>query len=360
MSERHQDEPLVYIQRPGALAEIGRHLAPFTSRALIVAAPSAFAALRPEVEAALDAAGIASVSLRFGGACTAGEIRRIAEAAMAADCDTVIGLGGGSALDAAKIAARHQGAALVSVPTAAASTAATTAFGIVRPAAGMPAHVVACHRPAELVLVDSAVIAAAPARLLAAGMGGVLARICEAEMEPESGSAQAGLVVAAACHDALMRDGRAAIAAAASGRMSRALETLIEINLLWAGRIGSDSAEPAAMGIADALAVLGPGRAFFHGETAAFGAIALLVLGDRAEHAINEVLDLSIDLGLPTTLADLGFGDISSAGMARVGEAAMHAGSPLRRIAAATSPAAVADAIRTASRLAEGRRRRAA
>ena len=85
---------------PGPAARLGELAAPLGRTALVVTgrAPERFA----HVLATLEPAGVAHARWQIPGEPTVEEIERAVAHARAAGCDLVIGLGGGSALDAAK------------------------------------------------------------------------------------------------------------------------------------------------------------------------------------------------------------------------------------------------------------------
>ena len=120
--------------------------APLGPRALLVVDGFFWDRLRPDVEAALAAAGVATVSIRFGGEASEAEIERCVVAGREHGADTVIGLGGGKALDTGKIAAFHLGARIVTVPTIASTDSPTSSLGVVYSLDGVYDRVVRCGR----------------------------------------------------------------------------------------------------------------------------------------------------------------------------------------------------------------------
>lgn len=363
MNQRGYGGPLRYIQGPGVIADIGRYAASLGQSALVVVDSFLWDGLRSRIAGSLEAAGVEARFLRFGGESSDTEVERcIGEARAAA---VVIGVGGGKALDTAKITASHIGARIVTVPTIASTDSPTSAIGVIYSPEGVYDRVVRCGRNPDVVLVDSAVIAAAPARFLVSGMGDALSTFFEARSNQDTRSRNyigdgyaptaAGLAIARACHDVLMRDGRAALAAARANRLTPAVETIIEANTLLSGLGFENCGVSAAHGIHDALTVLGPTHRFFHGEKVAFGTICLLVLENRPRAELEEVIDFCIDLGLPTTLADLGLAAVREDEMRAVGEAAMAPASVIHSVPVALDSRLVADAIWTASAIAEAR-----
>ena len=101
-------------------------------------------------------------------------------------------------------------------------------------------------RHPDVVVVDSAIIAKAPARFLAAGIGDALSTWFEARSNLDSRSSNlvtpqlpptlAGIAVARSCHDILMRDAEAALhAVRARGSHPGRLKNIIEANTLLSG-----------------------------------------------------------------------------------------------------------------------------
>lgn len=363
MTQRGYGGPLRYVQGPGVVADIGRYAAPLATRALVIVDGFFWDTLRPDIEAALVGAGVSTLCVRFGGECSEAEIERCIAAGRDHDAGVVIGLGGGKALDTGKIAAFHLGARIVTVPTIASTDSPTSSLGVVYSPEGVYDRVVRCGRNPDVVLVDSELIVRAPARFLASGMGDALSTFVEARSNIESRSRNyigdgyaasiAGYAIARACHETLMRDGRAAFAAAKTGRLTAAVENIIEANTLLSGLGFENCGVSAAHGIHDALTVLEPTHHFFHGEKVAFGVLCLLVLENRPPEEFAEALSFCRDVGLPTTLGDLGLGAVSPEDMARVGEAAVGPGSVIHSVPVELTARKVADAIWTASALAE-------
>lgn len=364
MEQRGYGGPLRYIQGPGVIGDIGRHAAPLGRSALVIVDGFLWNGLRPRIEAALAEAGVDARCLRFGGESSDGEVERCT--AEGRGVAVVIGVGGGKALDTAKITAARIDARIVTVPTIASTDSPTSSIGVIYSPEGVYDRVVRCNRNPDVVLVDSAVIAAAPPRFLVSGMGDALSTFYEARSNRDTRSRNyigdgyaptvAGFAIARACHEALMRDGRAALAAARGNRLTPAVETIIEANTLLSGLGFENCGVSAAHGIHDALTVLGPTHRFFHGEKVAFGTICLLVLENRPRAELEEALDFCIDLGLPTTLSDLGLAEVREDEMRAVGEAAMAPASVIHSVPVALDARLVADAIWTASAVADGRK----
>ncbi|WP_062223934.1 glycerol dehydrogenase [Aureimonas sp. D3] len=362
MTQRGYGGPLRYVQGPGVTADLGRYLAPLGDKALVVIDGFFWDRLRPDLESALAASGVAADFVRFGGESSDAEIERCVAAGRAASAASVVGIGGGKALDTAKITAFGIGARIVTVPTIASTDSPTSSLGVVYSPDGVYDRVVRCGRNPDVVLVDSDLIVKAPARFLAAGMGDALSTFYEARSNIESrsnnyigdgyASTVGGYQIARACHEVLMRDGRAAYAAAKDGRLTPAVENIIEANTLLSGLGFENCGVSGAHGIHDALTVLEPTHHFLHGEKVAFGVLCLLVLENRPPAEFAEALSFCRDLGLPTTLADLGLETVSAADLTRVGEAAMLPTNVIHSVPAKLSVRAIADAIATASLLA--------
>jgi glycerol dehydrogenase len=128
-------------------------------------------------------------------------------------------------------------------------------------------------------LVDLGIIAAAPTRFLAAGMGDALAtwfeaRSCDRTLSPnECGGygTLVGLHIARVCYETVMKYGAAAKVASERHIATPALDHFVEANILLSG-IGYESAGlAAAHAIHDGLTALGEAYAFYHGEKVAFG-----------------------------------------------------------------------------------------
>ena len=117
---------------------------------------------------------------KFRGACTWDEINRVLEIAGSGGYDFIIGMGGGKTIDTARVVAKQLGVKYIAAPTIAATDAPTASACVVYNDEGSIVDYFTTSNP-DYVLVDTRIIAEAPARFLVSGMGDALATWFEAE-----------------------------------------------------------------------------------------------------------------------------------------------------------------------------------
>jgi len=347
--------PAKYVQKAGELARLGDHVATLGGTALLLADPFVLDQYGTAIRESMDRSGIAYQLERFGGECCTSEIERVTGLVKAFGADVVVGIGGGKTADTAKLSAVANHARIVIVPTIASTDAPTSGISVRYTEDGVYQEAHFLGRNPDLVLVDSAVIVKAPARFLVSGIGDALSTWFEARsnlesqadnlMMPNMPAAAAGIAIARACHEVLMRDGLAAKLAAERGALTPAVENIIEANTLLSGLGFENCGVSAAHGIHDGLTVLDETHAFFHGEKVAFGVLCLLMLEGRPLAEIREMTLFCRSVGLPTRLADLNLAAITPADLERVAEAALLPGSPTWKVAVPLSVPIVRDAI---------------
>lgn len=305
-----------YVQGKGALQRLGKEIATFGQRPLLIIDRGIWQVLQEPVKAACSNLGTVFIE-RHGGDCTDKEINRLAEHAIATQADVVVGLGGGKALDTAKAVAWHRGCPSIIVPTIAASDAPCSALAVIYREEGAVDRDLFLPRNPDLVLVDSEIIAKAPARFLVAGMGDALATFCEAEACRLSNSNNAfglrGLPVAWAiarqCLDTLFEFGEQALAECHAQQAGEALERILETNILLSG-IGFESGGVAAAhAIHHGLCELHETHDYLHGEKVAVGVLAELKLQQAPDEFYLQVKTFCEKIGLPVSLRQLGITD---------------------------------------------------
>lgn len=328
--------PSRYSQGPGATAWLGAEMGGLGLEGplLLVAGRSPLAKLGAIWAKSFSNAGFRHEVLPFGGECCPSEIARGVAAARSLGARTVVGAGGGKALDTARAVAAELGLEVVCCPTVASTDAPVSALSIIYDESGAVVEIRPHPRHPALVLVDSAVIFRAPKRFLVAGMGDALSTCFEARACDRSGSpncrggrlTRAALALAELCRRTLFEDGPTALAAMDAGAVSPAFERIVEANTLLSG-LGFESAGlAAAHAIHNGLTAAPGTHAFLHGEKVAFGTLVQLVLEKAPEGEVREVLSFCVSVGLPVTLAEIGLGDLDLETRRRVVERSLLPG----------------------------------
>jgi glycerol dehydrogenase len=253
----------------------------------------------------------------FGGECCEKELSRLSGLISGRKVDVIVGVGGGKAIDTAKITADRAGYPVIIVPTIASTDAPCSGCAVIYSESGVFDSVYYQQMNPQVVLVDTNVIARAPVRFLVAGMGDALstwfeARSCERSQSPnECGgySTMAGLNLAKLCYDTLLLFGSAAKTACKRKMVTPALDHIIEANILLSGIGFESSGLASAHSVHNGLSVLDETHAFFHGEKVAFGVLTGLHLTKAPPDEMATVYSFCEEMGLPTTFSDIGIRD---------------------------------------------------
>jgi len=322
--------PRRYVQGPGALKYAGKLVSIFSKKPLVMGGERALAAVEKHgLFKSFEAAGIKYVKEKFGvppwgpESCDE-EIDRLVKIGRENNVDGVVAVGGGKAIDTGKAVADKLGTEVIIIPTIAAQDAPTSALSVIY----TPDHVFKEYRffpknPA-IVLVDSKVIAEAPARWLAAGMGDAASKKFEGEAVVRTGSKNLAvapewfgvstdfsLTIARLQYDRLLQYGEAAMASVRAKAVTPALEAIIETNILWSGIAFESTGLAAAHSIYDGFTVIEElipeEYRPVHGELVNFGALVQLAMEDAPKDLIVNHMIWSHSVGLPITFSELGF-----------------------------------------------------
>lgn len=322
--------PSKYVQGAGELGRLGEYAAVYGKKALILLTRSGDKRVGDKVRGGLDAAGMTACFEYFQGECSKNEISRITAAVEQRDCDMVIGIGGGKILDTAKAAAFHTRKPVLICPTIASTDAPCSALSVIYTDDGVFEEYLFLPSNPNLVLMDTEVIAASPARLTISGMGDALATYYEARACLRSGASNcaggkptlAAMALAQLCRDTLLQEGEKAALALAAKACTPAVEKVVEANTLLSG-LGFESAGLAgAHAIHNGLTVLPECHHMYHGEKVAFGTITQLVLENVDARELEEIILFCVRVGLPVTLEQLGVSDVTEEKLMAVAMAA--------------------------------------
>jgi glycerol dehydrogenase len=324
--------PGQYIQGPGELARLGAHAKKMGQKFFLLSSANNRARLGAVIEASMKEEGKEALWAQFGGQCSKAEIARVQEEFVASKAEIMVGLGGGKVIDTAKAVADNLSAPVVVAPTVASNDAPCTGIAVIYNDQGIIVKAQFTKRNPDLVVVDSEIIAKAPLRLFAAGLGDALATWFEARAAHASGArnvtrgvcSDTVLMMSRLCYDLLMQNALTAMADVKQGRVSEALEKTIEAAIYLSG-VGSESGGlAAAHAVNDSLPYLPGTSGLYHGEKVAFGVLVQLALEKSRQggRELDEVRAFLQAAGLPMTFAQLGASGVNPEDLRKVAEAA--------------------------------------
>lgn len=354
--------PGKYIQGAGAIAELPALVELFGQKGMIIASRSAKERILPT--SGIDLARSHILVESFGGECCETELTRLSALVLKENVEVLIGMGGGKVIDSAKIVADRAGIPVIIIPTIASTDAPCSGCAVLYTEDGIFERVYYQKSNPAVVLVDVNIIAAAPTRFLVSGMGDALATWFEARscvrtqsMNECGGYCTAvGLEIARFCYDTLLQYGVPARIASEQHTVTPALERIVEANILLSG-IGFESAGlAAAHAIHNGLTALPECHAFYHGEKVAFGTLAGLVLTGAETKEIDTVFTFCEDVGLPTTLDEIGLKNVPPEQLLPAAEKACAADSSIHHEAGIMTPIKVLHALQAADAM--GKRRK--
>ncbi|MEG1646533.1 MAG: glycerol dehydrogenase [Clostridia bacterium] len=356
--------PSKYVQGENELYNLGNFIKLFGKSALLIAHKDDSKRVADQLATTQKTADVKIIVSDFGGECSRKEIERLRAVAKANDCDCIVGLGGGKALDTAKCVANSLKPVIV-CPTIAATDAPTSSSAVMYFEDGSFDDYAYFLSNPNIVLIDTAVIAKAPTRFLVSGMGDALSTYFEARATKQKfghvnagGSCVGGAVgtnasfaLAELCYQTLLEDGLKAKLACDANIVTPALENIIEANILLSGLGFESGGLAAAHAIHDGMTVIEECHHFFHGEKVAFGTIVQLVLENASSEEIEEVIYFCKSLGLPTCLADFGIESLSNEKLMEVANKTCTPGESVDNMPFPVTPQTIAAAILAADKL---------
>ncbi|MGF1517465.1 MAG: iron-containing alcohol dehydrogenase family protein [Nodosilinea sp.] len=353
--------PAQVVRGDGILADqgaalsggIAARIARLGQRPLIVGGSHSLTLAAPLIDT-LEQAGLTAQTAAYGRDCSEAALARLRTAANDHRADLVIGIGGGKALDAAKLLAHQIHRPVVTVPTSGATCAAWTALSNVYSDQGAFLYDVALDTCPSLLILDYGLIRTAPQRTLVAGIGDGLAKWYEAAIS--SGTSQQTLMVAAVQQARVLRDILLQKTPAALRQWGGPdWQEVVDATVLLAGVVGgiggAQCRTVAAHAVHNGLTQLPNRHGILHGEKVAYGILVQLRLEEMggnaalARAARQQLLPFYKAAGLPQTLTDLGLGDITLSQLHQAAAFACRESSDIHHLPFTVAPEAVMAAM---------------
>ncbi len=352
--------PNKYVQGRGVLGEIGSYIKLLGQKPIILWSPGIKRIIGPTVRASFKEAGLEPSDIEFQGESTKAEATRVAAAAADVGADVMVGAGGGKALDTAKAAAVEAGLKMMTCPTIASNDTPTSAATVWYDEKGNFEGFECWPFNPDIVLVDSLVIAHAPVRTFASGMGDALATWVEAEAAYKTRAANLGggvstlaaMTLARLAYDNLMEYGVEARRAVEHQLLTPAVEKIIETNVLLSG-LGFESGGLAtAHMVANLLSNFPECKDMMHGEKVSFGIVTQLCLDEDTDvDVMCQIFDFLIAIGLPVTFAQLNMKEVGREQLRTVGDICAGEGSLCANHCFEVTSDGVVDAMMAADQL---------
>jgi glycerol dehydrogenase len=351
-----------YLQGPGAIALLGDVLRAFGPAPLIITDPVVARLLGSRIDGILAVAGLRPTLAVLEGEITYAAVQELMTAGADSPVDVVVGIGGGKVLDAAKAVALQLGRPVVTVPSVASNDSPASAAIAMYDTAHTMVSVDRLPQHPAVVLVDTELIAQAPAEFLRAGIGDAISKKFEAEgCWTGTGSTPVGgrpLRTAGAIADAgyrtIRRHGAAALHACENDVVTDDLEAVVEAVILMSGLGFENGGLSLAHALTRGLVRARGAATAAHGRHVAWGLLVQRAVEGRPDDEIAELADFLRELGLPASLPDLGMTDPTAAEIDAIAELTMSAPHVLN-LAAPVDAAGIGAAIVRIDELARNR-----
>ncbi len=174
------------------------------NRPLIVVGNNTFNLSQQRLQPILQKQNLDIVTASYGADCCESSLKGLQKTAKEHQANLIIGVGGGKALDTAKLVAHQLDLPVVTIPTSASTCAAWSALSNVYSETGAFLYDVSLSRCPDLLILDYDLIQTAPQRTLVAGIGDAIAKWYEASVS--SGHLQQTLIIAAVQQARVLRD----------------------------------------------------------------------------------------------------------------------------------------------------------
>lgn len=333
--------PACVLRGQNALARSIDAIARFGKRPLIVGGSNSLAAAKPYLQPILEQQQLQSAKTAYGKDCSETSLETLRAAAVAHEADFIIGVGGGKALDAAKLLAHQCKIPIVTIPTSAATCAAWTALSNIYSEQGAFQYDVTLARCPDLLILDYGLIQTAPERTLVAGIGDAIAKWYEASVS--SGHSEQTLIISAVQQARILRDilfqkSAAALQQPGSETWQEVADAVVLLAGVIGGIGGAQCRTVAAHAVHNGLTHLLASHGTLHGEKVAYGILVQLRLEEMLQNnqlaatARQQLLKFYAEIGLPQTLDNLGLGDVSLTQLHRAAEIACNPNSDIHRL----------------------------
>jgi glycerol dehydrogenase-like iron-containing ADH family enzyme len=346
--------PAQVIRGKGAIEIAVPSISRFGRRPLVVGGDRTLDLARTHLQPSLERQKLQVSLTSYGADCDEAGLAAMQEAASTHEADFIISIGGGKALDAAKLLAHRSQLPIVTIPTSAATCAAWTALSNVYSSSGAFLYDVGLVKCPDLLVLDYDLIATAPPRTLVAGIGDALAKWYEASVS--SGHSDKTLIIAAVQQARVLRDLLLQQSAAALAEPGSAVwQEVVDATVLLAGVIGglggAQCRTVAAHAVHNGLTHLEACHGTLHGEKVAYGILVQLRLEEMlqgnqlAVTARSQLVKFYDEIGLPKTLGDLGLGDIPLSQLQHAAEVACVPNSDIHHLPFAVEPESLVAAM---------------
>ncbi|MCE9789315.1 glycerol dehydrogenase [Shewanella chilikensis] len=353
--------PKKFIIGKGLLSQMHEYVHDFGDNAFIIADEFILSRLEDEALTGLEQNGISNQLEKFNYECSEVEIQRLVALAEQAHANVIVGVGGGKTLDVAKAVAFHLKHPVVLYPTIASTDAPCTALSVIYTETGEFERYLFLPQNPDAVIADTSIIAAAPARFFAAGIGDALATYFEARACYQADGvnlvlkkpSRTGLGLAQLCYQLLSENVAAAMDAVNNKIVTPALEQTIEATIYLSGVGAEAGGLAAAHAVNNGMSAVAELHGAQHGEKVVFGLLTQLVLENAPQNEIDNVVRIIKTAGLPLTLADMGLKHFREEEWRKVAEIACAEGDTMGNMPMAVSADDVYQAMIAANAMAE-------